>query len=101
MPSSLARSLDMTMVAEAPSESCDALPAVTLPVSLNDGFSLRSPSIVVSTRLHSSRSSVTSSNVMLPLASFTAFFALIGTISSLKRPSACARATRCWLLSAY
>src|SRR5215831_10074144 len=30
-PSVFARSMDMTRVAEAPSESCDELPAVTLP----------------------------------------------------------------------
>ena len=54
-----ARSRDMSSVAEAPSESCDELPAVTVPwpLSLSKcGGSDRSASSVVSARLHSSRS---------------------------------------------
>ncbi len=52
-------SLDMTSVADAPSDSCDELPAVTMPWPLfvsNTGGSFFSPSSVVSARLHSSRS---------------------------------------------
>ena len=55
-------SLDITSVADAPSDSCDELPAVTEPCPLvvsNAGGSFASPSSVVSARLHSSRSTVT------------------------------------------
>ena len=101
MPSSFARSRDMRIVAEAPSESCDAFPAVTVPSSLKDGFSLASPSSVVSGRLHSSCAMSTSSNARLPSAPFTAFFTCIGMMSFLNLPSRCPAAVRCWLKSAY
>ena len=58
VPSSFARDADITSVADAPSESCDELPAVTLPLPLvvsKTGGSFASPSSVVSARLHSSR----------------------------------------------
>ena len=48
-------------VAEAPSDSCDEFPAVTVPCPLSlskYGFRDRSPSKVVSERLHSSRVTV-------------------------------------------
>ena len=54
-------------MAEAPSESCDALPAVTVPPSsafrLEDRLQRAdSPSRVVEARLHSSSSTVNSSS---------------------------------------
>ena len=57
MPRAFARSMDMTSVAEAPSESWEELPAVTVPCPLSlskTGGSFISPSSVVSARLHSS-----------------------------------------------
>ena len=54
----------ITSVADAPSESCDELPAVTLPAPLDGskyGFTSASPSNVVSGRLHSSCSNQCSS----------------------------------------
>ena len=57
MPRAFARSMDMTSVALAPSESWEELPAVTepWPLSLSKwGGSAMRPSSVVSTRLHSS-----------------------------------------------
>ncbi len=59
MPRAFARSADITSVAEAPSESCEELPAVTVPLPLvlsKWGGRARSPSSVVSGRLHSSLS---------------------------------------------
>ena len=59
MPSWSARSRDISSVAEAPSESCDELPAVTEPwplVGSKCGLSASRPSSVVSGRLHSSLS---------------------------------------------
>ena len=56
-PSAWARSRDISSATDAPSESCDELPAVTVPWPLfgsKYGLSDRSPSIVVSGRLHSS-----------------------------------------------
>ncbi len=50
----------MTSVADAPSDSCDEFPAVTLPRPVEvskTGRNFRRPSSVVSARLHSSRSS--------------------------------------------
>ena len=57
MPSCFARSIDMSSVADAPSESCEELPAVTVPCPLDlskTGGSESRPSSVVSARLHSS-----------------------------------------------
>ena len=59
MPSASAPPRYMSSVAEAPSESCEALPAVTVPWPLfgsKYGFSASKPSSVVSGRLHSSLS---------------------------------------------
>jgi len=105
MPSCLARSMDMTSVAEAPSESWDELPAVTVPwpLSLSKcGGSASRPSSVVSARLHSSLSQDHSS---LPTTSPVFLSRMprvtcIGASSSLKKPSCWARAVRCWLESA-
>src|SRR5439155_654828 len=81
---------DMSSVAEAPSESCEELPAVTVPWPLfgsKYGLSASSPSSVVSGRLHSSRSQQTSwvpifSPVFL---SSTAFVTFMGAISPEKK----------------
>jgi hypothetical protein len=78
----------MISAADAPSVIWLELPAVTLPSSLNDGFSLPSDSTVVSGRIPSSATTGS------PSAPFTAM------ISFWKRPSAVARAARCWLWAA-
>ena len=64
---------------------------MTLPSSLKAGFSLASPSSELSGRMPSS--AVISSSVSLPSSSRTWIF----TSSCSKRPSAVARAARCWL----
>ena len=63
-PSGSARLRSISKTAAAPSASCDALPAVTVPwplVGSKCGLSDRNPSSVVSGRLHSSCSNRTSS----------------------------------------
>ena len=67
-PSASARSRRMTATAAAPSESCDALPAVIVPSDPNAGGSSASDAAVVPGRMPSSRSMSTP------------------TISSAKRP---------------
>ncbi|SVJ77531.1 Uncharacterised protein [Klebsiella pneumoniae] len=67
-PSASAFSRLISRVIEAPSESCEALPAVTEPSSANAGFSEARPSRVVSGRLQSSRSTTPSSTCFSPLA---------------------------------
>ena len=92
----------MTTQAEAPSESCEALPAVTVPFSPRTGASLARPSGEVSGRLPSSCVSVTaSSRVSVVFLSCTSFVVAKGTISLSKRPACWAAAVRCWLTSAY
>ena len=100
-PRALARSADITSVAEAPSESCEALPAVTVPPSfLNAGGSFASPSSVVSGRLHSSFETRTFSSVVsVPSLCLTLRLTVMGTMS-LSHPSVWARAVRCWETSA-
>ena len=94
-PSAFARSADMMSVAEAPSENCEELPAVTLPVALNAGGSLARPSSVVSGRLHSSLSTTTSFCDLVPVAlSVTSMVTFMGEISSLNLPDCCAAAVR-------
>ena len=56
-PSCSARASLITTSAAAPSEICDALPAVTVPSSVNAGRRPANPSTVVSARMPSSRSS--------------------------------------------
>ena len=93
-PRLVARSSLMMSTAAAPSVICDELPAVTLPSSfLKAGLSWASVSTVVSGRMPSSVS--TMSPVSLPSSSFST----TGTISRWKRPSAVARAARCWLVA--
>ena len=75
----------MIKVADAPSQICEELPAVTLPFSdRKAGFRLPSPSIEESGRMPSSAR--ISSLVSLRSSSFTA----TGTISRSNRPSAVA-----------
>jgi hypothetical protein len=50
MPSAAARSALVTMVAAAPSEVCEELPAVTVPLVWKAGFSFASASAEVSAR---------------------------------------------------
>ncbi|MCY1553586.1 hypothetical protein D9M68_900860 [compost metagenome] len=100
-PSSSALSRLISRVMEAPSDSCEELPAVTEPSSENTGLRDARPSRVVSARLQSSRSTTPSTMRFSPVAlSSTKYFTLIGTISSSNRPSAWARAVRCWLCRA-
>ena len=75
-PSASARSRRMTATAAAPSESCDALPAVMVPSDPNAGGSSASDAAVVPGRMPSSRSMPTP------------------TISSAKRPLSRASAAR-------
>ena len=49
---------DATTRAAAPSESCEALPAVTVPSGRNAGFNFANPSAVESARMPSSRATV-------------------------------------------
>src|SRR5437588_42455 len=88
--------------AEAPSDNCEALPAVmkrpslTRWPSLNTGFSPARPSRLVSGRLPSSLSKVTDFFEVSPvLRSLTSMTDDNGAISSSKRPACCAAAVRC------
>src|SRR4029077_11727264 len=83
--------VDLMIMAAAPSLIPEELPAVTVPPGRNTGLSLASCSSVVSGR---GCSSSATSIVFFPV------FTVSGTISSAKRPSAFARAARCWLRSA-
>ncbi|MNG07881.1 hypothetical protein D3C84_912030 [compost metagenome] len=90
-PSSSAFSRLITRVMDAPSDSCDELPAVTEPSSANTGFNPARLSRVVSGRLQSSRSTTPSRICTCPVAlSSTRYFTAIGTISSSNNPAACA-----------
>ena len=64
-PSSSALALLMTTTAQAPSEICDADPAVIVPSLVNAGFRCASDSTVVSARMPSS--AVNSSGLAAPL----------------------------------
>ena len=78
---------------EAPSESCEALPAVTVPSSSKAGGKPESAWRVVLGRLHSSRSTDTSAKLSSPVCRSTFFMvAVIGAISSSIQPAACALA---------
>ncbi|MNY66986.1 hypothetical protein D3C86_2044900 [compost metagenome] len=88
-PSSSAFSRLITSVMDAPSDSCDELPAVTEPSSANTGFKPARLSRVVSGRLQSSRSTMPSRICAWPVAlSSTRYFTAIGTISSVNSPAA-------------
>ncbi len=75
------------IIAAAPSLTPEALPAVMVPGLRTNAFSLASPSAVVSGRRCSSWLTVT--GPALPPGTTT------GSISSLKKPAACALAARC------
>ncbi len=97
-PRRAASSADISTLAEAPSESWLALPAVMKAPSPRTGLSLARPSRVVSGRLPSSLASRVSTCRVSPVAlSVTAMTALIGTISSSNSPASCAAAVRRWL----
>ena len=91
-PSSSALAAVMTTVAAAPSEICDALPAVIVPSLANAGRRPPSDSAVVPGRTPSSVSTTIGSPLRCGIAT--------GAISSAKRPSFCAAAARSWLLAA-
>ncbi len=86
----------MTTLTDAPSESWLALPAVMTLPGPRTGSSFSSPSSVVSGRLPSSLSSVTSRIETSPVSlSLTAIVAVTGMISSSNLPVRCASAVRC------
>ena len=90
----------MTTQAAAPSDICEAFPAVIVPPAWKAGFSLASDSSFVSRRTPSSRVNVTSRVVFFPFSFNSSNLTLSGTISSSKRPSSCAAAARLWERSA-
>ncbi len=91
-PSDDARSSLMISTAAAPSEICDDVPAVTVPVSEKAGFNPANFSSEVSRRMPSSDSS---SPLTAPAPGTSGWTrASSGTISLAKRPSSVARAAR-------
>ncbi len=91
----------MTTTALLPSENWLALPAVMTPPG-NGGRILATASSVVSARMPSSLDIVTSRMPSVPLAlSATPMSVVMGTISSLNLPAACAAAARSWLRTPY
>ena len=92
----------ISTAAEAPSDSCEALPAVITAPSPRTGFNPCKPSKLVDGRLPSSFSNTTSWVEILPLSlSFIIMVDGRGTISSSNLPAACATAVRCWDCRAY
>ena len=91
-PSDDARSSLMISTAAAPSEICDDVPAVTVPVSEKAGCSAASFSSEVSRRTPSSTSSRPCTSAAPGTSGCTR--ASSGTISPAKRPSSAARAAR-------
>ena len=91
-PSAVARSSLMMSTAAAPSEICDDVPAVTVPVSEKAGFNPASFSSEVSRRTPSSASSRPCTSAAPGTSGCTR--ASSGTISLAKRPSSVARAAR-------
>ena len=79
-------------MAQAPSLTPDALPAVTEPPSRNGAGSLASASSVVPPRICSSSATTTGSPLRCGIVT--------GAISSAKMPSAWDFAARCWLRKA-
>ncbi len=91
----------MTTTALLPSENWLALPAVITPPGMA-GRIFATASSVVSGRMPSSLAMVTSRVPRVPLAlSATPMTVVIGTISSLNLPAACAAAARSWLRTPY
>ena len=91
-PSSSAFARLIMITAAAPSEICDALPAVIVPSLENAGRRPPSDSGVVPGRTPSSVSTMTGSPLRCGIET--------GVISSAKRPSFCAAAARSWLFAA-
>ena len=91
-PSCSALAADVTTTAAAPSEICDALPAVMVPSFANAGRRLPSDSLVVPGRTPSSVSTRIGSPLRCGIS--------IGAISSASRPSFMAAAARSWLFAA-
>ena len=85
-PSSSAFARDVTTTAAAPSEICEALPAVIVPSFLNAGLSAASASAVVPGRIPSSRATTTGSPLRCGIST--------GTTSSARRPSLQAASAR-------
>src|SRR5690606_35278306 len=85
-PRRSAASLEATITAAAPSEICEALPAVMLPALSKAGRSLPSDSTVVSLRTPSSVLKITGSPLRCGISTLT--------ISASNSPSFCARAAR-------
>ncbi len=99
----LASFASISTQALAPSESCEALPAVmqapccTFWPFANTGFSAARPASVVSARGPSSCFSVTSLSETAPVALSVTFITVAsGAISCANRPAAWAAAVRCW-----
>lgn len=91
----------MRITAAAPSDICELLPAVTLPLAANTVFSLASASGVESGRGPSSVSAMRVLVATVPAArSGTEVSIEYGAISSLKPPAAIALAAFWWLATA-
>src|ERR1700738_2275831 len=96
MPSAFARSADMTNVAAAPSEVCEELPAVTVPLAWNAGLSAARADRDVSARGPSSTLKIISWRLgfePLGVVKLTG----TGTVSSANLP-ACIAARAFWWL---
>ena len=92
-PSSSAFARDITTTAAAPSEICEADPAVTVPSAENAGRSLASDAAVVPGRTPSSSEIVIGSPRRCGTVTLT--------ISSSNRPFLRASAARSWLIAEY
>mmetsp|Transcript_36202 Transcript_36202/g.116255 ORF Transcript_36202/g.116255 Transcript_36202/m.116255 type:complete len:229 (+) Transcript_36202:478-1164(+) len=98
-PARCAAASDMSTQALAPSDNCDALPAVTVAdgsCSARTGVSAASDCRVVLARLHSSLTTVYGTLDTSPVSlSLSIITVSIGTISSSNSPACCAAAVRC------
>ena len=101
MPRSFARAASMSTAAAAPSEVCEALPAVTVPWAWKTGLSLDRASEVVSARGPSSAAKRVSVVTGLPaLTPGTAVVMETETSSWSNLPAACAERAFLWLARA-
>ena len=89
-PSAFARSSEITTAAAAPSDVCDELPAVTVPLAWKAGFNFASASIDVSARGPSSALNSISVFFGFDFASGAVKVTGTGTISCSNCPAACA-----------
>ena len=81
--------------APAPSDICELLAAVTVPLAANTGLSLPSDSIVESARAPSSVSTVRRETSTWPVARFGVRVMIsTGVVSALKKPACCAAMAR-------